>query len=103
MNVLHAIVHGQYIPTAPIYFHLTCRLPFNNTIILISNLQFKGMQSRLLFQQLGTDSHVIVEHNLNKVYLATSNFTKSVTFILLDAKRLTPEELPTLAYPPLWT
>ena len=103
MNVLNAIVHGQYIPTAPIYFHLTCRLPFNNTIILIKNLQFKGMQSRLLFQQLGTDSHVIVQLNLNKVSISDSNFTKSVAFILLDAKLLTPEELPTLAYPPLRT
>ena len=101
MNVLHAIVHGQYIPTAPIYFHLTCRLPFNNTIILINNLQFKGMQSRLLFQQLGTNSHVVVAHRLDKVTLANDTFTQCVELLLIDAKQLTEDELPDIAYPPL--
>ena len=101
MNVLNAIVHGQFIPTAPIYLTFVCRLPFNHTIITIKNLRFRGMHGRLLFQQVGTDSHVIVEPTLENVCLANSNFTQNVAFILLDAKLLTPEELPTVAYPPL--
>ena len=59
------------------------------------------MQGRLLFQQLGTNSHVVVAHGLDKVTLANDTFTQCVTLLLLDAKQLTQDELPDIAYPPL--
>ena len=101
MNVLNAIANAQFIPTAPIYMTLTCRLPFNHTILTVQHLRFRGMHGRLLFQQLGTNSHVIVGPTLENVSISNSTFTQSVAFILLDAKLLTPEELPTVPYPPL--
>ena len=101
MNVLHAIASMQFIPTTPIYFELTCRLSFNNTIFTIQHLTYRGMQGRLLFQQLGTNSHVVVAHGLDKVTLADDTFTQCVTLLLIDAKQLTQDELPDIAYPPL--
>ena len=101
MNVLHAIASAQFIPTTPIYFELTCRLSFNNTSLIIQHLKYRGMQGRLLFQQLGTNSHVVVAHGLDKVTLADDTFTQCVTLLLIDAKQLTQDELPDIAYPPL--
>ena len=101
MNVLQSIASAQFIPTTPIYFELTCRLSFNNTSLIIQHLKYRGMQGRLLFQQLGTNSHVVVGHRLDKVTLANDTFTQCVTLLLLDAKQLTQDELPDIAYPPL--
>ena len=101
MNVLHVIASMQFIPTTPIYFELTCRLSFNNTIFTIQHLTYRGMQGRLLFQQLGTNSHVVMAHRLDKVTLANDTFTQCVELLLIDAKQLTEDELPDIAYPPL--
>ena len=101
MNVLHAIASAQFVPTAPIYFELTCQLSFNNTSLTIQHLTYRGMQGRLLFQQLGTNSHVVVAHRLDKVTLANYTFTQCVELLLIDAKQLTQDELPDIAYPPL--
>ena len=101
MNVLHAIASMQFIPTTPIYFELTCRLSFNNTIFTIQHLTYRGMQGRLLFQQLGTNSHVVMAHRLDKVIIANDTFTQCVELLLIDAKQLTQDELLDIAYPPL--
>ena len=57
------------------------------------------MQGRLLFQQLGTNSHVVMANRLDKVIIANDTFTQCVELLLIDAKQLT-QELPDIAYPP---